>query len=307
MATVGRLAAVLFGVVAAVGPTATLSSAESLDPAYGRGLARASDGWVVSGGDALARVDERMQPVRQVETVIPAIWKRRGFDRIGDIDVAGTTLYVPFERGAVQSGDERAVQAMARYDADTLTFRDATPVTQHENSFVAVDGDSGIAYSMDRSSGDELLRYDTRAGWRRLAPLQLDRALTRVRGGAVARDAVWLATGDDHNGVYRVSIDEGVVAEVGSVPPTGGEAGGVDAAEVSSGDLHTTVLTADRAGVTLDHFRVNGEPDDGRALVGNDETTWPPALVYFAIALLIAALGAVGTVFYRARTTLRPK
>jgi hypothetical protein len=303
MATVGRLLAVLLGLAAAVGPTAAFSSAETVDPAYDRGLARASDGWVVSGSDTLARVDERMQPVRRVDAVIPATWKRRGFDHIGDIDVAGTTLYVPFERADDQDGE----QAMARYDAETLTFRDATTVTQHENSFVAVDGDSGIAYSMDRSSGDELLRYDTRVGWRPLAPLPLDRTLTRVRGGAVARDAVWLATGDDHNGVYRVEIDDGLVTDVGSAPPTGGEAGGVDAAAVSSGDLHATVVTADRTGVTLDHFRVGGEPDDTRGLVGSAETSWPPALIYFAIALVIVALGAVGTVFYRARTTLRPK
>jgi hypothetical protein len=306
MATVGRLVAVLLGLLAAAGPTATFRSAETVDPAYGRGLARASDGWFVSGADSLARVDERMQPVRRVDTVIPSAWKQRGFDHIGDIDAAGATLYVPFERAAGQDG-QSGEQVMARYDAETLTFRDATMVRQQENQFVAVDGDSGIAYSMDRSSSNELLRYDVRAGWRPLTPLLLDRTLTRVQGGAVARDAVWLATADDHNGLYRVEIDEGLVTDVGSAPPAGGEAGGVDAAEVSSGDLHATVLTADRRAVALDHFLVSGEPDDSRGLVGTGETSWPPALVYFAIGLVIAALGAVGTVFYRARRTLHPK
>ncbi len=302
MATVGRLVAVLLSLMAAAGPTASFSSAETVDPAYGRGLARASDDWIVSGDDAIARIDERMQVVRRLDAVIPAAWKRRGFDHIGDIDVAGTTMYVPFERSG-----EHSRQAMARFDADTFTFRDATVVAQHENAFVAVNGDSGIAYSMDRSGGDELLRYDIRAGWRPLTPLLLDRTVMQVRGGSVGRDAVWLATADDHSDVFRVDIKEGRVTDVGSAPPAGGEAGGVDAAEVSSGDLHVTVLAADRAGVSLDHFRVSGEPDDARNLVGNGETTWPPALIYFAIALVIAALGAVGTVFYRARTTLRPK
>jgi hypothetical protein len=303
MATVGRLVAVLLSMFAAAGPTASFSAAEPLDPALGRGLARSADDWVVSGGDTIARIDERMQTVRRLDAVIPVAWQRRGYDHIGDIDVAGTTLYVPFESSDEQSGE----QVMARFDADTLELRDATVVKQHENPFVAVDGASGIAYSMDRSSGNALLRYDVRAGWRPLTPLPLDRSLTRVQGGAVARDAVWLVAADDHNGIYRVAIDEGIVTDVGSAPPAGGEAGGVDAAEVSSGDLHTTVMTADRAGVTLDHFRVAGEPGDGPAALSNGETTWPPALIYFAIALIIAALGAVGTVFYRARRTLHPK
>lgn len=301
MAIVGRLVAVLLGLLAAAGPSAGFSSSESLDPAYTQGLARASDGWVVSGVDVLARVDERMQTVKRIDGVIPPAWKERGFNHVGDIDIAGTTLYVPFE----QPDYDRGQQAMARFDASTLTFRDARTVPQHENSFVAVDGNTGIAYSMDRFGGDALLRYDVRADWRPLAPLHLDRMLARVQGAAVARDAVWLMTDDDHHGLYRVDIDSGVVADLGSAPPSGGEGEGIDAAALSSGDLHATVVDADRAAVTLDHFRISGE---GGAVQGaGADTSWPPALVYFSIALVVAALGAVGTVFYRARTTLRPK
>jgi hypothetical protein len=303
MASVGRLVAGLLVLTAAVGPSARFSSAESLPAAYDSGLARTPAGWVVSGTDVLARLDEHLQAVQRLDDAIPAAWKQRGFTSIGDVDVAGTTLYVPFEQPDHDDGH----QAMARYDADTLTFRDATVVDQHENAFVAVDGGSGIAYSMDHADGSSLLRYDIRAGWRPLAPLHLDRKLTRVQGAAIARDAVWLATDDDRQSLYRVDIDSGVVDRLGGAPPVGGKAAGIDASTISSGNLHATVVNADRAAVTLDHFRTHGEPTTDAPVSTKTDTSWPPALTYFAIALGLAAIGAVLTVFYRARTTLRPK
>src|SRR4029079_10012688 len=130
----------------------------------------------------LATLDDSLTTTRRLDDAIPRAWAQRGFDRIGDEDVAGDTLYVPFGR----EGSDR--QAMARYDAATLAFEDATLVPQHTNAFVAVDGTTGIAYSMDRPSGDEVLRYDVRAGWQPIAALHLDRGVDAVRGGAVARD-----------------------------------------------------------------------------------------------------------------------
>lgn len=35
------------------------------------------------------------------------------------------------------------------------------------------------------------------------------------------------------------------------------------------------------------------------------ETEWPPVLVYFAVFLLVVAVGAVATMFLRARATTR--
>lgn len=35
------------------------------------------------------------------------------------------------------------------------------------------------------------------------------------------------------------------------------------------------------------------------------ETEWPPVLVYFAVFLLVVALGALATMFLRARATTR--
>jgi hypothetical protein len=40
---------------------------------------------------------------------------------------------------------------------------------------------------------------------------------------------------------------------------------------------------------------------------GTSDTSWPPALVYFAIGLLLASLGAVGTVLWRAHKSVKAR
>jgi hypothetical protein len=138
------------------------------------------------------------------------------------------------------------------------TFRDAKIVNSRER-IRRRDGASGIALD-GPPAGTSRLRYDVRAGWRRLPPLQFDRTLARVRGGAVARGAVWLLTDDARNRMYRVDIKTGKVAELGSAPPIEGEADGIDATSVGRDDLHATVVAPDRTAVTLHHFTVTGEP-----------------------------------------------
>lgn len=303
MSVAGRLAVIVLGLVAATSPGAALVSQQKMEAAYDRGIARSDTSWVASGRDVLATLDDSLTTTRRLDDAIPRDWTRRGFDQIGDIDVAGDTLYAPFAR---EGSDQ---QAMARYDAATLLFEDATLVPQHANPFVAVDGTTGIAYSMDRPSGDEILRYDVRAGWQPIAALHLDRAVEAVRGGAVARDALWLVAGDSRHAVSRVDLGSGAVSEVATASQDGGRSGGVDAVAVSGGDLHVSVADAGGGAVTLDHFRTRGSeggPTDATR-AREAETTWPPALVYFAIFLAIAALGAVGTVFWRANRTLRPR
>ena len=177
--------------------------------------------------------------MQRVDAAIPAAWASAGFDHIGDIDVAGHHAVRPVRAAG------RRPRITRRWPATTpatLAFRDAKVVQQHENAFVAVDGASGIAYSMDRSGGDELLRYDIRAGWRPLAPLPLDRTLEKVQGGAVgARRGV---AGDRTTTTTASTASTSTpVRSPRSAPrtPADGEGGGIDAAELSAGDLHVTV------------------------------------------------------------------
>jgi hypothetical protein len=130
-----------------------------------------------------------------------------------------------------------------------MAFQGAIDVAQHHNSFVTVDPDTGIAYSMDRFGGKALLRYDTRRGWRRLRPLRMSAHVDRVQGGDVRDGAVWLSTDDETDGVYRVDLQTGDVVSLGSIGHVDGEGEGIDATPLPRGDLH--VLTADVAVVPI--------------------------------------------------------
>jgi hypothetical protein len=88
---------------------ATPSSQETLAANLNHGLAHVPDGWIASGTTALARFDAHLAPEVEIDQAIPPTWLGQGFDHIGDVDVAGAVLYVPFE----QSDFERNVQVMS--------------------------------------------------------------------------------------------------------------------------------------------------------------------------------------------------
>jgi hypothetical protein len=226
---------------ASAAPQARLTSEAQLDPVYNQGIARAKDGWILSGTRVLARLDDRLRDTKRVPEAIPGDWAARGYNHIGDIDVAGRYVYAPYE----QPEYERGEQAIARYDAKTLAFVDAVTVPQHEASFVTVDPKTMIAYSMDRFGGDALLRYDVRKRWKQLTPVRMSQFVDRVQGGDVVAGAVWLSTDDDANTLYRVALPGGRVDALGNAGHVDGEGEGIDATKLTTGRLH--VLTVDVA------------------------------------------------------------
>lgn len=251
------LAAVLVLVGAAAAPAsaapqAQLVTEEAAPSAAQQGVARIPGGWIMSGTVWLARTDEHLKVVVEKPGPIPIEWRRKGFNHVGDVDVVGRYVYVPFEQPSYERGD----QAMARYDRRTLAFVDALSVAQHENSFVTVDPKTMIAYSMDRFGGDALLRYDVRKDWTPLPPLAMSRTLDRVQGADVADGAVWLSTSDDTNELYRVDLATGQVDDLGSAGHLGGEGEGVDATRLASGRIHTLTVDPTRNPVWFGHFSV---------------------------------------------------
>lgn len=230
---------VLSSAAATAAPQARVTSEAQLDPVYNQGIARAKDGWVLSGTRVLARLDDRLQDTNRVAEAIPPDWAARGYNHIGDVDVAGRYVYAPYE----QPDYERGEQAMARYDARTLAFVDAVTVAQHEASFVTVDPKTMIAYSMDRFGGDALLRYDVRKGWKALRPVRMSQFVDRVQGGDLAGGVMWLSTDDDANMLYRVTLPGGRVEALGNAGHVDGEGEGIDATKLGRDRLH--VLTVD--------------------------------------------------------------
>lgn len=208
---------------------------------YRQGVARTEDGWVFSFNTALSRTADDLTQTAELVDAIPAEWTARGFDHIGDIDVVDGLIYVPLEQPDYDLG----LQAMLIYDAATLEYRSGVDVAQHHNSFVTVDSDTGIAYSMDYFGGEALLRYDVRDGWKPLEPLPMSMYVDRVQGGDVHDGAVWLSTDDATDGVYRVDLLDGATESLGSIGRVEGEGEGIDATPLPTGDLH--VLTLDPA------------------------------------------------------------
>jgi hypothetical protein len=248
------LVALVSSLPSAAAPQARLTAEQQLDPVYNQGIARGKGGWVLSGTRVLARVDDKLQDIKWINDAIPPDWAARGFNHIGDVDVAGRYIYAPYE----QPEYERGEQAIARYDAKTLAFVDAVTVPQHEASFVTVDPKKMIAYSMDRFGGDALLRYDVRKSWKPLKPLRMSQFVDRVQGGDVAAGAVWLSTDDDTNGLYRVALPSGKVEALGNAGHLDGEGEGIDATRLRNGRLHALTIDVMFTPVWLGNLAVSG-------------------------------------------------
>jgi hypothetical protein len=254
---VGALTAALVLAVAApagAAPMASLTSEHRVPAKYQQDIARVKGGWILSGMFSLGRFDDRIKVVREATKPIPKDLLAQGYNHIGDIDVVGRFVYVPLE----QRDFERGTQAMARYSLKTLRFVDSLTVAQHENSFVAVDPETMVAYSFDRFGGQALLRYDVRADWAPLPPLAMSVFVDKVQGADVADGYAWLSTSNPTNELYLVDLVTGEVVDLGSAGHVPGEGEGIDATALRSGTIHTTTVDPKNTPVWLGHFLVSG-------------------------------------------------
>jgi hypothetical protein len=252
MRMVALAAVVVFGLGASPPPHAVRLSEQRLPYTYRQGVAYVPGGWVFSGTSILIRVNDQLKIQAEHQNAIPAAWRKRGFDHIGDIDVVGRYIYAPYEQPNYNLG----YQATARYTVNTLRFVDARELPQHQNSFVTIDPKTMIAYSMDEFGGNTLIRYDVRRGWKPLPPLVMNATLQNVQGAAIADGAVWLSTSDLANDLYRVDLATGQVEALGSAGHLGGEGEGIAAVPLRSGLLHTMVVDRLLAPVWFGHFTV---------------------------------------------------
>ena len=235
----------------AFGP-AQLASQQQLPGGYNQGVARIPGGWIFSATDSLWRTDDDLKVLEHISPAIPAAWKARGFNHVGDVDVVGKYIYAPFEQPDYPKGQ----QATARYDRDTLQFVDAVTLPQNENSFVTIDPETMIAYTMQHFDGDSLLRYDVAHAWKSLTPLRMSTLLHRTQGGDVALGQIWIATDDARHGVYRVDLRTGAVKLVAAMGHAGGEGEGIDATDLPSGLLHVMCVDPKFQPVWFEHIQV---------------------------------------------------
>jgi hypothetical protein len=231
---------------------ATVASQQRLPGGYQQGVARIPGGWIFSATDSLWRTDNALKVLAHISPAIPAAWKAKGFNHVGDVDVVGKYIYAPFEQPDYTKGR----QATARYDRDTLQFVDAVMLPQNENSFVTVDPKTMTAYTMKHFDGGSLLRYDVAHGWKSLPPLRMDKVLHRTQGGDIALGQIWISTDDARKGVYRVDLRTGVAKLVAEMGHAGGEGEGIDATQLPSGLLHAMCVDPKFEPVWFEHIRV---------------------------------------------------
>jgi hypothetical protein len=232
--------------------SATSTGQQQLSAYYTQGVARVPGGWIFSGTNSLWHTDDRLNVVKMISPAIPAAWRAKGFNHVGDIDVVGNYIYAPLEEPDYSKGQ----QATARYDRDTLRFVDAVMLPQHENSFVTVDPTSMIAYTMNHFDGDSLLRYDVGHGWKSLPALHLSKLLHRTQGADLAHGQIWISTDDSQKGIYRVDLRTGAVSLVAKMGHAGGEGEGIDATDLPSGLLHAMCVDQKLVPVWFEHFRI---------------------------------------------------
>jgi hypothetical protein len=235
----------------AFGP-AKIASQQPLPGGYNQGVARIPGGWIFSATDSLWRTDDSLNVLKHISPAIPAAWKAKGFNHVGDVDVVGQYIYAPFEQPDYAKGQ----QATARYDRDTLRFVDAVTLPQNENSFVTIDPTTMTAYTMENFDGDAVLRYDVAHAWKSLPPLRMSTLLHRTQGGDIALGQLWIATDDARHGVYRVDLRTGAVKLVVEMGHPGGEGEGIDATDLASGLLHTMCVDPKFEPVWFEHIQL---------------------------------------------------
>ena len=238
-------------------PHAELRSKDEIPVTYNQGIARVRGGWILSGTlspipntDVIVRTDEQYNVVVRNEAAIPSEWRARGTSTSATSTWSATSCTRPSSSRTTRKGH----QVTARYDAKTLKFLDAVELAQHENSFVAVDPKTRIAYSMDNFDGDALLRYDVAHQWKPLRPLKLSMLLEHTQGASIADGAVWISTSDAQNDIYRVNMKTGHVDLVAQITDPPGEGEGIAVAQLPSGYLHASVLDPDMTKVWVEHF-----------------------------------------------------
>ena len=255
----GTAAGVVAMVVAVASPAAVAAPSvqhtkeDRLSAAYAQGIARIKGGWILTGRFVIAKTDEKFRPIKTNSKPIPSEWLKKGYNHVGDIDVAGKYIYAPLE----QQNYDLGTQVTARYDLKTLKFIDAVELPQHENSFVTVDAKSKTAYSFDHFGGQALLRYDIKGNkWKPLPPIAMSVFVDKVQGADVANGFAWLSTSNPTNEIYAVDLATGAVTDLGSAGHVPGEGEGIDATQTKTGLLHTMVVDPQINPVWLIHYQV---------------------------------------------------
>ncbi|MDY0745577.1 PEPxxWA-CTERM sorting domain-containing protein [Paucibacter sp. R3-3] len=262
--------------------------------AKGQGLVWTGSSWIFSSSNGLERTDAAFNRVQNVNPAIPAelfnpsAAAPKGLNHIGDLDVAGNTLYIALDSSTADQpgGGKYNTPVIALYDATTLTYTGqsyaltAPGGVQDIASWVAVDAAAGLGYGMAYDNATQLSVYNL-ADWSFKEYVPLSHNLDQVQGGKLFGDWMYMSSDGAEKEIYRTNVKTGAVEDLFSInlgAPQ--EIEGLSFAQDASGNVTLNVLNREAvdgvSGVALYHFSIAAVPEPatfvlmltGFALVG---------------------------------------
>jgi hypothetical protein len=268
--------------------------------AKGQGVVWTGSSWIFSSSNGLERTDTSFNRIQNVNPAIapvlfnPSPAADRGLNHIGDIDVAGNTLYVALDTSTRDAqGGRYNSPVIALYDATTFTFTGQSyaltaPGGQQDiASWVAVDAAAGLGYGMAYDNATQLSVYNL-SDWSFKEYIPLSHNLDQVQGGKLFGDWMYMSSNGAEKEIYRTNVKTGQVEDLFSLNLNAPqEIEGLSFAEDVNGNLTLNVLNREAvdgvSGVAFYHFAVAAVPEP--------ET----------YALMLAGLGVVGMASRRRR------
>jgi subtilase-type serine protease len=269
--------------------------------AKGQGVVWDGSSWIFSSSNGLERTDANFNRIQNVNPAIPpalfnpSATAPKGLNHIGDLDVAGNTLYIALDSSTADNpgGGKYNTPVIALYDATTFAFTGqsfaltAPGGVQDIASWVAVDAAAGLGYGMAYDNATQLSVYNL-SDWSFKEYVALSHPLDQVQGGKLFGDWMYMSSNGADKEIYRTNVKTGAVEDLFSLKLAGPqEIEGLSFAQDANGNVSLNVLNREAvdgvSGVAFYHYSVAAVPEPQ------------------TYALMLAGLGIVASVARRRR------
>jgi hypothetical protein len=247
-----------------------------------QGLATDGTQWFFSWQYGLERADLNYNSLQRNSNYpnqigIPTPLLAQGSNHIGDIDYYNGKIYAPIENGPSYTKPYIGV-----FNASDLSYTgtsyllDQTKLTEGV-PWVAVDGANNLAYTAEWNNTSKLNVYSL-SDFTFLRNIDLGSTIGRIQGAKVHDGALYAASDNASQSVYKISLETGAVEELFNLYDANYMDWGPNAhVEVEGIAFHDTP-----AGSIMDILVIHGTEADGQGLNLNS-TTLHVSMEHFAL------------------------
>ncbi|MGY9049403.1 hypothetical protein P775_07665 [Puniceibacterium antarcticum] len=201
-----------------------------------QGLTTDGVNWIFSGENMLEITDADFNTILLDSSAIvdelatPSDIAVVGLNHIGDIYYDKGLLYLPLDSSKDEpvSGENYQTPVIAIYNASDLTYTGksyaiTTPDgTDDIASWVAVDSDAGVGYTMAYNNSTKIAVYDLN-DWSFVRYIPLESVIDNAQGGKIKDGWMYFSTDGDSKSVYRANLSTGAVEELFNLKIEGGQ------------------------------------------------------------------------------------